>query len=1018
MPDQTTSYQIAVTDGVDPQIERKLTSVSNAAKTAGTSCASLQSQLDKLNASGITNAAQAMRNANTAQRQLQASATQTAKSFDGSTRAVFLFTSALGNLRNTLALTIPQLQVLTTTVLGFSQAARGAATAATGAGGAAATGFAGTGRAATTSAVGVRGFSSAIGFARGNMMSANYAAGRFISTLVGTGPIVQAAFSALGVIALIVVLGELVNAIGHVRDAYREMTAAGREATLSNALGAAQGVESVEAQVGLLEASARVIAKAKGAGNTILGERSILPTTSGAVAEIARQKELLASQNAVNEAGLKSAALARQKRVDLQSEIALNQKLKQSLVDVARTNTEVINDPNSSKKQREAAASQVTSANVAFQDAQVQDDVLVNRQKAEDKIAAVASVKDEAKAARAEMQRLEAAYKDYVTTLSHKITPGETLDYWQTAEAHLKHYAANIDAVNAKEAAPLQAIASRNDNLGRTNEGLDEQISNIGTYNDALKEKQQLDRLTIQFQKTGIPLTAEETKALREKITTIVENAQYQQELNAQYTAATGPLDKYIAAQQALTKLTADDPANAGQYAAQLNVAQRAYTDATQPLAEYSRGIKQQIILLGEYGTALKVETELQRVGDTLRARGQTLNQDQLNSLRDSLTQLENAKQVQADINAMYEKNAGALERLTLAQRANNEAYLSGVISVGQYRTAAIAAGVAQAELANDRGLGTWSTRLEASLGELAKGFTSVADGAQKAFTGFFSTLSSGFADSIGHAIAFGGSVKTALLDTARQAVAGLISSLIKLAIQYLITTALAKAFNIQLPKADSAKSAKETLAGTAAAIAAIAAITAAQFTAINVLTGPAWDLAEAVSLFSFGANAVPAEAGIAAVISTGQAAAHFASGGYVSGPGTTTSDSIPARLSTGEYVINARATAEHHDLLDSINSNRRITKFASGGYVAGTSIVQQSYAMQSTPSGSKLIIEDHTSGVKFVPGGHSEDEIRVIARDVVQKDADGVVGNALTNGNSQTRRALHQNTSAAPRRG
>jgi lambda family phage tail tape measure protein len=35
---------------------------------------------------------------------------------------------------------------------------------------------------------------------------------------------------------------------------------------------------------------------------------------------------------------------------------------------------------------------------------------------------------------------------------------------------------------------------------------------------------------------------------------------------------------------------------------------------------------------------------------------------------------------------------------------------------------------------------------------------------------------------------------------------------------------------------------------------------------------------------------------------------AGFASGGYVTGPGTATSDSIPARLSAGEYVLRAEA--------------------------------------------------------------------------------------------------------------
>jgi len=47
---------------------------------------------------------------------------------------------------------------------------------------------------------------------------------------------------------------------------------------------------------------------------------------------------------------------------------------------------------------------------------------------------------------------------------------------------------------------------------------------------------------------------------------------------------------------------------------------------------------------------------------------------------------------------------------------------------------------------------------------------------------------------------------------------------------------------------------------------------------------------------------------------------AKFATGGYVSGPGTATSDSIPARLSNGESVINARSTAMFGPLLSSLN--------------------------------------------------------------------------------------------------
>ena len=62
------------------------------------------------------------------------------------------------------------------------------------------------------------------------------------------------------------------------------------------------------------------------------------------------------------------------------------------------------------------------------------------------------------------------------------------------------------------------------------------------------------------------------------------------------------------------------------------------------------------------------------------------------------------------------------------------------------------------------------------------------------------------------------------------------------------------------------------------------------------------------------------------------------ADGGYVSGPGSSTSDSIPARLSNGEFVVNARATARHRSALESINARG----FANGGFVGPTTGIGQ----------------------------------------------------------------------------
>jgi len=61
-----------------------------------------------------------------------------------------------------------------------------------------------------------------------------------------------------------------------------------------------------------------------------------------------------------------------------------------------------------------------------------------------------------------------------------------------------------------------------------------------------------------------------------------------------------------------------------------------------------------------------------------------------------------------------------------------------------------------------------------------------------------------------------------------------------------------------------------------------------------------------------------------------------LADGGQVSGPGTSRSDSIPAMLSDGEFVVNAASTKKHSKLLHAINDGR-IPKFADGGMV-GTS--------------------------------------------------------------------------------
>lgn len=70
-----------------------------------------------------------------------------------------------------------------------------------------------------------------------------------------------------------------------------------------------------------------------------------------------------------------------------------------------------------------------------------------------------------------------------------------------------------------------------------------------------------------------------------------------------------------------------------------------------------------------------------------------------------------------------------------------------------------------------------------------------------------------------------------------------------------------------------------------------------------------------------------------------------FADGGFVSGAGTSTSDSIPAMLSNGEFVVNAAQTKRFAPLLHAINSGRGVM-LAEGGLVGPGMALLQPTAM------------------------------------------------------------------------
>lgn len=89
-----------------------------------------------------------------------------------------------------------------------------------------------------------------------------------------------------------------------------------------------------------------------------------------------------------------------------------------------------------------------------------------------------------------------------------------------------------------------------------------------------------------------------------------------------------------------------------------------------------------------------------------------------------------------------------------------------------------------------------------------------------------------------------------------------------------------------------------------------------------------------------------------------------FASGGAVAGPGTGTSDSVPAMLSNGEYVLNAQAVDRLGvPFLNGLNTGR-LRGFASGGLVGSGGAYNRPASVASSSSSTSNSITLNVSAL------------------------------------------------------
>ncbi|VVM37988.1 hypothetical protein PS631_00131 [Pseudomonas fluorescens] len=135
-------------------------------------------------------------------------------------------------------------------------------------------------------------------------------------------------------------------------------------------------------------------------------------------------------------------------------------------------------------------------------------------------------------------------------------------------------------------------------------------------------------------------------------------------------------------------------------------------------------------------------------------------------------------------------------------------------------------------------------------------------------------------------------------------------------------------------------------MALNAALSATLGTAAAGQSMLLAGTTATAWAPAAALaSLATLGGNSIPASAALTSTTALATSLAvipGFATGGYFTGSGTGTSDSNLAKISNGEFIVNAAATKRNRALLESINSGERVSTSGSSGQGTGGSPMPQ----------------------------------------------------------------------------
>lgn len=460
----------------------------------------------------------------------------------------------------------------------------------------------------------------------------------------------------------------------------------------------------------------------------------------------------------------------------------------------------------------------------------------------------------------------------------------------------------------------------RSDALAKINADLDSQLKNMFKLADQRAIDQKFDQIQIQLAGQKITLNKQEADSIKSKITAIQEAQREQQAYDQIYEAATGPQKQYNAQLSAAKRLYDQGAISSQQYQEAVNKSKETYESAIDPLRSFKQEIADQLQVLQQVGPAQEALRQRLQIENQLRSQGKTITKEQTDELNRSVEAVRKATLVNDQLNQIYSAGKGAAEELRAKQEAYNIAMTKGDVSANQYSVAMTQLNTAMAQLKVNNGSGNIFDSLTVSLGNFNSSFQGTIPALTDIMSTSFQTAFDGISNGLAEIIVQGGSLQDMFSNLAQTILTELISSLIKMGIQWAINAALS-----------------QTLGATAtAANVAMAATTASAW-------APA---AAAVSLATLGSNAGPAAVGMSSTYA-------LASTLSVVGMAHDGISEVPNEgtwlLDKGERVVDKRTNG---DLKDYLSSNQGSSDTGSSNVQMNVRIYNNSNAQVSTQQG------------------------------------------------------------------